>query len=285
MPNASKRLLIACVIDISPSTAIAGEFGSKTANRLINEHLKVFIDQLLENVKIRTAAEICFVTYSSEVKVYGFKPLKEYLPQKENENKVPRFEAVKHGGTRTAAAVEAAYKAIHERAHNIMSLSSGAGLYTSTMLLLTDGSKEMHDTQEVRDRVAGMVNECTVAASREKQVLPFIVGLGDNLGKETEAYLLRLSKDFLNGFIHIPGGKDGNVERNYAALFEFISKSLVDISNRQEDYVTAAGDSADKVVDESERVRRSNEQLANQLRKLVGSEYDDMIRTETGGAV
>ena len=275
MPNASKRLLIACVIDISPSTAIAGEFGSRTANELINKHLKIFIDQLLENTKIKAAAEICFVTYSTKITSYGFKPLKEY------ENNVPRFDAVREGGTFTASAVEVAYNAIRARAHNIMSLSSGAGLYTSAMFLLTDGSEELHDKKEVIDRVVSMVNERTVAQSREEQVLPFVVGLGNNLGKDTEVFLQKLSEGFLNGFIHLPGGKDGDVDRDYTRLFSFFSQSLVRMSvRRDEPYVTTPTGARDDAVDRTGPARPApNNNMAAQLRALVQTEYPDMIRT------
>ena len=145
MSNSARRLLIACVIDVSPSTKRAENSENKSANELINKHIKMFIKQLLANPKIKTAAEVCFVTYSTNVSVTDFTPLKKY------ENNVPEFKAVESGGTRTFSAINAAYDAIHNRAAKITSHSAvSCGMYTSVMFLLTDGDDSMHDDDEYR---------------------------------------------------------------------------------------------------------------------------------------
>lgn len=103
MPNLAKRVLIAIIIDISPSTRFKGSLGSKTSIEMINLKLASLIAQLCANPKIRSCAEVCFVLYSSDVEVRPFVSLKTL------ENNVPEFSPVESGGTRTAAAMKAAY--------------------------------------------------------------------------------------------------------------------------------------------------------------------------------
>ena len=72
MPNLAKRVLIAIIIDISPSTGFKGSLGSKTSIEMINQKLASLIAQLCANPKIRSCAEVCFVLYSSDVEVRPF---------------------------------------------------------------------------------------------------------------------------------------------------------------------------------------------------------------------
>ena len=264
--NSAKRLLITCVIDISPSTNMKGDFGNATANALINKHLRLFICQLLANKKIKASAEICFITYSSEVTVSDFVPLKTL------ENNIPTFETVTTGGTRTIAAIDAAYKAIHKRASEITSHAAvGCGLYTSVMFLLTDGDASQHDSPEYRDSITKMVNECTIKTERTEKILPFVIGLGSHISDKTKTMLANFSKGFLDGFFYLPGNT-GDAEKDYSKLFRFLSESLVTSirTDSEVDVISEDGFSTDSV-----------DELLDELRALVYEEYPEMVCTVT----
>ena len=55
MPYLAKRVLIAIILDISPSTGDKNSLGSETPNKLINKKLQSLISQLCGNGKIRSA--------------------------------------------------------------------------------------------------------------------------------------------------------------------------------------------------------------------------------------
>ncbi len=262
--NSAKRLLISCVIDVSPSTTMMGDFGNATANELINKHLKLFINQLLKNKKIKASAEICFITYSTEVRVTDFVPLKTL------ENNIPTFDAVQGGVTRTFTAIDEAYKAIHKRASEITSHSAvGCGMYTSVMFLLTDGDACQHDALEYRTRVTKMVNECTLMTDRTKKVLPFIVGLGSHISENMKAMMADLSKGFIDGFFYLPGNT-GNADNDYSKLFRFLSESLV-ASMPTEDKAS--------IIEEDYFPSNSVDELLDELRALVYEEYPELVCT------
>lgn len=251
MPNLAKRLLISIVIDISPSTGFKNTLGAKTPNELINEKLKSFIAQLCSNRKIRSSAEVCFVLYSTNVEVKPFVPLKSL------ENNVPRFSPVKSGGTRTASAMNAAYDAIHEKARLISGNSLGGGLYTSVVILLTDGDVSVHDSDDMIKDVTRRINACTVKESRAEKVLPIIVGLGDSINASTQKMLAEFNRGFVDdGFFWVRNDTDEKVDDNLTRLFKFFSQSIV----------------ASVRVGEN-----SVDVLLNELRSLVEEAYTDTL--------
>lgn len=219
MPNLAKRSLIAVVADISPS--MDNIIGGKSAIELLNEKHEKMIAELLANPKLRTAAEICYVTYSTDVNVSSFVPLKTI------ERNVPVFKAEKKGGTRTAAAMKAAYDQIHKRAKEL-----GGNLYTSIVILLTDGDVSVHDSAELIQEVTSEINACTLKESRVEKVLPIIVGLGDNIADSTKTILAGFSKGLIDkGFFQIHNGSENDVDNNLTKLFKFISQSIVKSTN------------------------------------------------------
>lgn len=220
MPNLAKRVLIAIIIDISPSTGFKGSLGSKTSIEMINQKLASLIAQLCANPKIRSCAEVCFVLYSSDVEVRPFVSLKTL------ENNVPEFSPVESGGTRTAAAMKAAYDAIHKRAAEIS--TRGGGLYTSVSILLTDGDISVHDSDDMIRKVTEKVNECTFKESRAEKVLPLVIGLGDNIADKTKAMLAGFSKGMVdNGFFRIHNSSDKQVNEDMTQVFNIIFKSIL----------------------------------------------------------
>ncbi len=267
--NSAKRLLLVCVIDLSPSTEWPDDFRtlkdgklvSTTANELINNHINLFISQLLKNTKIKAGGEVCFVTYSTEIKV------SEFIPITRLENNVPHFTVMK-GGTRTFSAIDAAYKAIDKRIGEITSLSTdGAGLYTPAMFLFTDGDESMHDSAAYRKHVIKMVNERTLKKDRTEKVLPFIVGLGSNLADNTKKQLADLSKGFLDGFLHIRGNND-NAEQDFSQLFHFFGESIVaSVNLGRIDF------------DEGFNNTASTDELLADLRNLIYEVYPNMVCT------
>ncbi len=268
--NSAKRLLLVCVIDLSPSTEWPDDFRtlkdgklvSTTANELINKHINLFISQLLKNTKIKAGGEVCFVTYSTDIRV------SEFIPIARLENNVPHFTVMK-GGTHTFSAIEAAYKAIDKRIGEITSLSIDSSLYTSAMFLFTDGDESMHDSAAYRKQVTKMVNERTLRKKATEKVLPFIVGLGSNLGDTTKKQLADLSKGFLDGsFLHIRGNND-NADKDYSQLFHFFGESIVTSVNLPEriDF------------DEGFNNTASTDELLSDLRNLIYEVYPNMVCT------
>lgn len=256
--NSSQRLLISVVIDVSPSTNYRANPSDPTANELINKHLKLFINQLMSYPKIRCCAEICFVTYSTDIHVSDFVPLKTL------QENTPTFEAVSRGGTRTIAAVEAAYKAIHNRAQDIVKLAvSGGGLHNSAMFLLTDGD-DVHTTLEDRERVTQMVNRCTISRDRSEKVLPIICATGSHFSDKTKDMLTSLNKGFFDGFFYLPDDSE-HTDMDYKKLFTFFSESLVIVTSKPHVYSSNPG--SEEYIDE----------LLDDLHALIDDEYSDMV--------
>lgn len=222
MPNAAKRVLIAIIIDISPSTGFKNSLGSKTSIEMINEKLRNLIAQLCGsgNGKIRSCAEVCFVSYSTEVEVKPFVPLKTL------ESNIPFFTPVESGGTRTAAAMNAAYDAIHKRAQELS--TRGGGLHTSVAILLTDGDASVHDSDDMIRKVTERVNECTLKDSRAEKTLPLVIGLGDNFADKTKKMLAGFSKGLVDdGFFRIHNSSDKQVNEDMTQVFSIIFKSIL----------------------------------------------------------
>ena len=234
MPYLAKRVLIAIILDISPSTGDKNSLGSETPNKLINKKLQSLISQLCGNGKIRSCAEVCFVPYSTNVEVRPFVPLKTL------ENNVPEFAPVEHGGTRTATAMKAAYDAIHKRAAELS--TKCGGLYTSVCILLTDGDISVHDSDEMIRKVTEEVNECTFKESRAEKVLPLVIGLGDNIADKTKEMLAGFSKGVVDkGFFRIHNGSDKKVNEDMTQVFNLLFKSILKSINT---------DSVDTLLDE-----------------------------------
>ena len=247
MPNAAKRVLIAIIIDISPSTGFKNSLGSKTSNKMINQKLKSLIAQMCQNGKIRSYAEVCFVLYSSDLEVKPFVPLKTL------ENNVPEFAPVDSGGTRTATAMNAAYDAIRERADNIC--ARGGSLHTSVAILLTDGDVSVHDSDDIIRKVTERVNECTLKKSRSEKILPLVIGLGDNIADKTKEMLSGFSKGLIdNGFFQIHNSTDKQVNEDMTQVFNIIFRSILQSVNT---------DSVDVLLDE--------------IRSLVQEIYGDTL--------
>ncbi len=243
----SKPLLVTFVIDISPSTKNKG-FKKGTANELINMHFKRFISQLAGVPKILANAYIRVLTYSSEVTDV----FKGFIPLCELKDNVPDFKAVKTGVTRTMAAVEDGVDGILNYAKEISEFSE-CDLYTSVLVLLTDGDESLHDSEEYRAQVIKKVNECTKAPTRDKKILPVIVALGDHIGDSTREHLSSLSEGFIDGHFCIPSNSD-DTDTDFSKLFEFISSTIV----------------ASIRID-------SVEVLLEDLRNLVSKNYSHMI--------
>ena len=95
--NTAKRLPIVFCLDVSPSMGWK-EGNNSSSMELLNAAVNNFIKELKQNVRARSAAEVAFVTFSTNIEM-------DTEFESMNSLKTPLFASVDHGGTQMAQAV------------------------------------------------------------------------------------------------------------------------------------------------------------------------------------
>ncbi len=210
--STSKRLPIVFCLDVSPS------MGSKRGNNsssmeLLNAAVSNFIKELKRDAKARSAAEVAFVTFSTNIEMdTEFESI--------NSLKVPSFGTVKRGGTQMAQAVLRSIEKIERR--RIQLEDSEIGYYAPFMVLVTDGNPDRNDDMTKHNQVLDLVrSHCDSHIGASEIIVPFIIGVGDRIDAET---LNNYSKGFTKGYFPIKGNAS-KARVQFNKVFQMIGNS------------------------------------------------------------
>ena len=212
--NTAKRLPIVFCLDVSPSMGWK-EGNNSSSMELLNAAVSNFIKELKQNRKTRSAAEIAFVTFSTNIEMdTEFESI--------NTLKAPLFAPVDHGGTQMAQAVLRSIEKIEQRKNQLV--NSEIPYYAPFMVLVTDGNPDKNDNAVKYDHALAQVkSHCYSHVGASEIIVPFIIGVGDHIDSET---LNNYSKGFTKGYFPIRGNAS-KVQAKFNKVFHLISNSTL----------------------------------------------------------
>lgn len=210
--NTSRRLPIVICLDISPS--MGWKIGRNSSSiALLNAALKAFVEELKKDPRVRSAAEVAFVPFSTNIEgETDFVSLSSLV--------VPEFSAVKEGGTNMAQAVLRSIEKIEKRRE--MLEDSEIGYYAPFFVLITDGNPDKNDDIiKYNEALEAVKSHCDSHVGASEIIIPFIIGVGDHTDEET---LNAYAKGFTSGYFPIKGTED-KAQIKFRKVFELIGNS------------------------------------------------------------
>lgn len=205
-----KRLPIVFCLDVSPSMGL--EWEGISSIQLLNEAVEKFIKELREDIKTKAAAEIAFVTFSTNIEIDT--PFESVVSIS-----TPKFKTVDYGGTRMAQAVLRSVEKIEAKKKEYIDKS--LDFYAPFLVLVTDGNPDENDDSALERKAIEIVNShCTSHIGAEEIIVPFIIGVGDNV----KATLNEYAKGFINGYFPIKGQSQKGSSFN--RVFQLIGNSI-----------------------------------------------------------
>lgn len=210
--NSSKRLPIVFCLDISPSMRWKEE-GEDSAIDLLNEAVRRFIAELNSHPKARGAAEVSFITFSTNiVSRIGFTQIKNL--------NIPVFTTVERGGTNMAEAVVEAINDLDIKRNQLK--NSDISYYASFLVIVTDGNPDDNDDKSLQAKALSLVEQhCHRGIKLSEMIIPFVIGVGSRINPDI---LNKYSSMFANGFFHIKGNGTEKA-RTFYEVFELIISS------------------------------------------------------------
>lgn len=201
--NASRRLPIVFCLDVSPS--MGWKKNRKYSSiELLNRSMNKFAREIKEDPSCRAAAEIAFVTFSTDIEIDSpFIAARDLKEQK--------FSPVKEGGTNLSGGIIASIKKIEKRAEELM--DSETPFYAPFLVIITDGDPDDSDEESSASIAKQMIlDHCSSKKGARDIIIPFIIGIGDLLTDNAINRLNDYSKGFSKGFYHIKGDDDENLK-------------------------------------------------------------------------
>ena len=211
--NTARRLPIVFCLDVSPS--MNRRQGSNSSSiELLNEVIRVFVDDLKNDPKTSTCAEVAFVTFSSGI----VKESEEF--ERICNMETPRFETVKYGGAQMASAVLRSIEKLEDRRQQLK--NSDLSCYSPFLVLVTDGNSDRNDDEDSQEKtLAALEGHCDFNVKSE-MIIPLVIGVGDDINAET---LNRYARCFADGYISINGTTDiAGIQ--FKEGFQLISNSI-----------------------------------------------------------
>lgn len=210
--NTSKRLPIVFCLDVSPS--MGWKEGSNSSSiELLNAAVNNFIWELKQDVKARAAAEVAFVTFSTNIEMDT-----EFESVSSLQNLT--FAPVTHGGTYISKAVLRSIEKIENRRTQLE--NSEIGYYAPFLVLVTDGDPDNIDDAEMYNKaLAAVKSHCDSHIGASEIIVPFIIGVGDHTASKT---LNSYSEGFTKGYFPIKGKAD-NAKVQFNKVFQMIGNS------------------------------------------------------------
>lgn len=242
--NSAKRLPILFCLDVSPSMGYH-EGNNSSSMELLNVAVASFMQQLREHPKIKMAAEIAYVTFSTGVvSVSDFQPVVTM--------KTPVFQPVARGGTHMAEAVIRSIEIIESRLHQLE--NSSIGCYAPFLVLITDGNPDGSDSKVRQEQAINLIRQhCDFNADPSKIIVPFIIGVGDLVDKKT---LNSYASGFTRGYFPIRGS-DNMAQMQFNRVFQLIGNSArtsVKLSREVNEVLNTIRSSMNSVLDELSNV-------------------------------
>lgn len=210
--NTSKRLPIVFCLDVSPSMGWK-EGSNSSSMELLNASVNNFIKELKQDIKTSSAAEVAFVTFSTNIEMdTQFESISTL--------KTPLFAPVDRGGTQMAQAVLRSIEKIEQR--RVQLENSEIGYYAPFMILVTDGNPDKNDdVAKYNQALAQVKSHCDSHIGASEIIVPFIIGVGDHIDAET---LNNYSKGFTKGYFPIKGNAS-KVQYQFNKVFQLIGNS------------------------------------------------------------
>lgn len=212
--NSARRLPIVFCLDVSPS--MGWRIGNNRASiELLNDAVNQFVDELREDVRACSGAEIAFVTFTDEVIMNT---------DFESISSIPRqtFKAVEDGGTSLAKAVLVAFDKIEE--HRQRLADAEIPCYAPFFVLVTDGDPDETDDEErmlERKALKEIKSHCMDGIPSSEFVVPFIIGVGDHVNPDT---LNRYASGIGPGYFPIKGNNT-DASMRFGKVFRMIRNS------------------------------------------------------------
>lgn len=251
--NTSRRAPMVFVLDATGSMLFSHQ--GKTRMDLLNMVVEYFIENLILDAKVRGALEVAFVVFNDEILLTtDFMSLEEIEAGKFTTSheryqgcvtiqkrtvtdprcgaayrvQIPKFQvSKKDNGTKIGAAVLKGMEMLEQRAK--IRRNSNSGCYPPFLVLITDGHPQSKDGARYQDElqkkaVAAVRSHCSTNGDPANLIIPFVIGVGDDIGKET---LTQYSGEMVDGFFHVPDIIGTELMRIVAELIcTSISKSM-----------------------------------------------------------
>lgn len=210
--NTSKRLPIVFCLDVSPS--MGWQVGNNSPSiDLLNAAVSNFVEELKEDPKARTCAEVAFVTFSS-----GIVADTEFTSI--GSLTTPRFRTVDEGGTEMGQAVLRSIEKIENRREQLENME--IPYFAPFLVLVTDGNPDENDEVSVQEKALDAVRRhCDSHVGASEIIVPFVIGVGDHISSKT---LDRYASGFTKGYFPIKG-KAGEAKVQFNKVFQMIGNS------------------------------------------------------------
>lgn len=212
--NSARRLPIVFCLDISPS--MGWRIGNHSASiELLNEAVNQFIDELREDVRARSSAEIAFVAFTDKI---------EMETDFESINSMPRqtFKTVEESGTSLAKAVLHCIEKIEK--HRMTLEDAEIPCYAPFFVLVTDGDPDEDDEEEKileGKALNAMKQHCSEGIPSSEFIVPFVIGVGDHVNPKT---LDRYASGIGPGHFSIKG-QSADARLQFGKVFKLIRNS------------------------------------------------------------
>ncbi len=210
--NSAKRLPIVFCLDVSPSMGWK-EGNNSSSMELLNAAVSNFINELKQDVKTRSAAEVSFVTFSTNIE-------EDTEFESINFVQTPVFKPVARGGTQMAQAVLRSIDKIEQRRRQLE--NSEIGYYAPFLVLVTDGNPDNNDDYTKANMALSQVrSHCDSHIGASEIIVPFIIGVGDHTDSNT---LNQYSRGFTKGYFPIRGNAS-RAQVQFNKVFRMIGNS------------------------------------------------------------
>ena len=214
MFNSARRLPIVFCLDVSPS--MGWRIGSNSSSiELLNDAVNQFVEELREDVRACSGAEIAFVTFTHKV---------ESETDFESISSLPRqtFKTVDESGTSLAKAVLRSFEKIES--HRQMLEDAEIPCYAPFFVLVTDGDPDEADYEEQMLEAKAlkiMKDHCRNGIPGSEVIVPFVIGVGDHVNSDT---LNRYASGIGPGYFPIKG-KNADASVRFSKVFKMIRNS------------------------------------------------------------
>lgn len=214
MFNSARRLPIVFCLDVSPS--MGWRIGNNSASiELLNEAVNQFIEELREDVRARSSAEINFITFTDKiVDETGFMSINSLSRQ--------TFKPVQDAGTSLAKAVLYCIDKIE--AHRTELEDAEIPCFAPFLVLVTDGNPDDDDEEEKLlegKALNALLRHCSEGIPSSEFIVPFVIGVGDHVNPKT---LDRYASGIGPGHFSIKG-QTADAKLKFGKVFKLIRNS------------------------------------------------------------
>ncbi len=233
--NLAKRLPVIFCLDVSPS--MNWKENGYRAIDLLNSSVRKFIADIKEDAATKASVEVAFVTFSTDYTDFIGKD--EFL--RADSMKLPKIKTVRKGGTQLGKAILHCIDRLDDRMQELLDLT--IGYYTPFIVIITDGSPDQNDDEELFEQAVTKLKERSEI--KNKQIIPFVIGVGERINSDC---LNRLASIFTDGYFAVNGK---NAQADFSKVFDLLLRSSkTGVSRAQKDGFSIIQKDMKKVFEE-----------------------------------